>query len=186
MMLGRFLLISALLVCCFGCGSKVESTNEKRNEFLEIRITRWTALEGGEIFVLQKVNTNWSAMLLGDGVRFSCQYQKSVQPKSGWENVWDSLQNAGLLEIPEGDYEAKGWTDGDGFNAEIFYQDRLKRFRFYIPKAIDSKEAKQILQIGNIISNEFDTPMFKADYSRSEVGDYLIENCKDSRESTKK
>ena len=121
-------------------------------------------------------------MLIGDNERFSCFYQKNVVPKSGWETLWTSLEKEGLLEIPEGNYTNNCCTDGDGFDAEIFYQDKLKRFSFLLPEKLKTKEAGQIQNVGNIISREFDTPMFVADYSRSKVGDYFIENCKDLRE----
>lgn len=184
--LRNILLICVLFVLCFGCNSQAKQKTEQKNEFLEVRINRWTALEGGEVFILRKINKDWSAMLLGDGDRFSCFYQKSIQPKSDWENVWASLQRKGLLEIPDESYTAGGWTDGSGFAVEIFYQDKVKKYSFFLPQQMKTKEAKQILSIGDLISREFDTPVFVADYDRGKVGDYLIENCKTLRESNKK
>jgi hypothetical protein len=178
------ILLSSLF--CSACSSPDEQKAEQKIEFLEVRINRWTALEGGETLLLRKINKDWSAMLLGDGNRFSCLYQQSVQPKSGWENFWLSLQKEGLLEIPDGKYDVGGWLDGSGFVVEVFYQDALKRYSFFLPEKLETKEAKQILQIGNIISAEFDTPMFKAGYSRKDVGDYLIKECESFREGENK
>lgn len=175
----RFLPLAVLCLLCFGCNSQVEQEIKQKNEFLEVRVNRWTALEGGEIFILRKINQDWSAMLLGNGDRFSCYYQKTVQPKSGYENLWNELQKEGLLEIPDGIIEDAGWTDGSGFVAEVNYQNNLKRFSFTIPDKLNSKEAKQILRIGDLISREFNTPVFVSDYDRGKVGEYLIENCKD-------
>ncbi len=182
----KFPLILVLFLLCFGCNSQVEQKIEQKNEFIEIRITRWTALEGGEIFVLRKINQDWSAMLLGDGSRFSCLYKKSVRPKSDWNTLLLSLQAEGLLEIPEGDYTADGWTDGSGFIVEVLYEGKLKRYSFFLPQMLKTKESKQILNIGNLISQEFDTPVFVADYDRGKVGEYLIEKCKDYRKPEKK
>ncbi len=181
MKLPRNLLVFFLLAFCFGCISQVEQKVEQKNEFLEVRINRWTALEGGETLVLHKINKDWSASLLGDGDRFSCYYQKDVQPKSGWEDFWISLQKEGLLEIPDGKYEVGGWTDGSGFVAEINYQGKLKRYSFFFPQMLETKEARQILNIGDLINREFDTPVFVGDYERGKVGEYLIENCKSFR-----
>jgi len=186
MRISKFLPIFTFLVFCFACASQLEQKVEQKNEFLEVRINRWTALEGGETLVLRKINKDWSAMLLGDGSRFSCLYQKSVQPKSDWENFWLSLQKEGLLEIPDGDYSAGGWTDGSGFIVEVFYQEKLKRYLFFLPQMLKTKESKQILNIGNLISREFDTPVFVADYDRGKVGEYFIEKCKVFREGDKK
>lgn len=165
------------ILFCFGCISNIEKISEQKNEFVELRIRRWTALEGGEIFILRRVDNDWSANLLGDGVRFSCQYNKSVKPKSSWNNLWNSLKKDGLLEIPEGDFGAFGWEDGSGYDVEVFHQNELKRFSFFLPDKMDTNEAKQMSNIGELVSREFNTPMFKSDYSRNEVGNYLIANC---------
>lgn len=182
----KFLPIFLLSILYLGCESKIEQKVEQKNEFLEVRITRWTALEGGETLVLRKINKDWSAMLLGDGERFSCLYQKPVQPKSDWENLWLSLQKEGLLEIPDGNYTNDCCTDGSGFIVEVFHQDKLKRYWFRIPERLNTKESKQILSIGDLISREFDTPVFVSDYDRGKVGEYLIEKCKDIREIERK
>jgi hypothetical protein len=177
----RTWLLVFISILTFACNQP----KEQKADFMEIRITRSTALEGGEIFILRKIDKEWSALLIGDGERFSCQYQKSISPKSGWENTWNSLQKEGLLEIPEGEYTTDCCTDGDGYGAEIFYQGKLRRFSFHIPEKIPIKEAKQIQNIGNIISDNFDTPMFYADYSRNDIGDYLIKNCEELKANKK-
>ena len=171
------LLISVLFVFCFGCNPQVEQKIEQKNEFLEVRINRWTALEGGEIFVLRKINNDWSAMLLGDGDRFSCLYNKSVQPKSNWEDFWKQLQSNGLLEISDG-RRLSNSLDGRGYYVEIIYQNNIKRYSFKDPEGLKTKESEQIQKIGDLISKEFETPMFSGKYGRGEIGDYLIEQCK--------
>ena len=174
----NFVILFVLILCFSGCNSTANQRAEQPPEFIEVRIRRWTALEGGEILVLRKINDDWAAMLLGDGVRFSCAYQRTVQPRSGWAVLWASLKQEGLLEIPDGDYTTNCCEDGSGYDAEIFYQGKLKRFSFFLPEKQDNNEAKQIQNIGNVLSREFDTPVFLADYSRNDVGEYLINNCK--------
>ena len=165
--------IVVLLLFCFSC----ETRTEEKIDFIEIRITRWTALEGGETFVLRKINKDWSAILLGDGSRFSCLYHKSVKPKSDWNNFLLSLQAEGLLEIPDGIHTNNCCLDGSGFIVEVLYDDKLKRYSFENPKVLKTKESKQILRIGDIINREFNTPVFVADYDRGEVGKYFIDTC---------
>jgi hypothetical protein len=186
MKISRSLPIFIFLVFCFGCASQVEEKVEQKNEFLEVRINRWTALEGGEILVLRKINKDWSAMLLGDGSRFSCLYQKLVQPKSDWNNFLLSLQAEGLLEISDGVHTNNCCMDGRGFIVEIIYEGKLKRYSFENPELLKTKESKQIMRIGDLISREFDTPVFATNSSRGEVGDYLIEKCKIFRENDNK
>jgi hypothetical protein len=168
-----FFLIFAVILLCLSCHKKAE----QKAEFLEVRITRQTALEGGETLVLRKINDEWSALLLGDGYRFSCLYQKAVQPKSGWENFWRELQSKGLLEISDG-RRLSSPIDGNRFKAEINYQNNVKQYLFENPQDLKTKESEQIQNIGNLISREFETPMFFADYDRGAVGDYLTEQCK--------
>jgi hypothetical protein len=112
-------------------------------------------------------------------------YQKSVRPKSDWNILLLSLQAEGLLEISEGDYTVGGWTDGSGFTAEVFYEGKLKRYSFFLPQEMKTKEAKQILNVGNLISREFDTPVFVADYDRGKVGEYFINVCRDFKKLPK-
>jgi hypothetical protein len=185
MKLINFVTLLILFMCFSGCNSAANQNAEQSAEFVEVRIKRWTALEGGEILVLRKINNDWSAVLLGDGDRFSCSYQKSVQPRSGWAVLWTSLKQEGLFDIPEGNYTTNCCEDGNGFDAEVFYQGKLKGFSFFLPEKQDNKEAKQIQNIGDVLSREFDTPMFRADYDRSNVGEYLINNCKNLRETDK-
>ncbi len=186
MKLRKVFLTCFLLILSVGCNSQAEQKIEQKNEFLEVRINRWTALEGGETLVLHKINEEWSARLLGDGSRFGCLYQESVQPKYGWEIFWLSLQKEGLLEIPDGNYADKGWLDGSGFVVEVYHQNKLKRYSFFVPEEMKTERETQILRIGDLINQEFGTPVFVADYDRGKVGEYLIGKCKDFRKSEEK
>jgi hypothetical protein len=174
----RKIILILLIAFCFACNQKVE----RKVDFIEVRINRYAVLEHAtETLVLRKVDNEWSSILLGNGLFAACNYQKIVQPKSNFENLWQKLVNEGLLEIPEGQYISKCCTDGSGYEGEIFYQGKLKRFSFHIPEEIPTKEAKQIQNIGNIISENFETPMFYADYSRKDIGDYLIKTCEEAK-----
>jgi hypothetical protein len=180
-MMRKIILIS-LIDFCFACSQKVE----QKVEFIEIRIGRYAVLEHArEVFVMRKIDKDWSAELLGDGSFANCRYQKVVQPKSTFEDLWHKLVSEGLLEIPEGEYTTNCCTDSDGYEVEISHQGKLKRFSFHIPDKIPIKEAKQIQNIGNIVSENFETPMFYADYSRKDIGDYLIKNCEEVKDNRK-
>lgn len=153
----------------------------EKPEFLEFRLHRWTALEGGETLVVRRLGNEWSAILLGNGDRFSCLYQKSVKPKSEWQKLWDEILAKGLNAFPDGykaDYIVE---DGDGFDLEVMYQGRLTRVSIPHPESQNSPIAKQILELSDYLGQEFDTPVFIAKYDRGKVGEYLIDNCKDLR-----
>ena len=178
----RKIILILLIAFCFACNQKVE----RKIDFFEVRISRYAVLEHAtETLVLRKVGNEWSSTLLGNGLFAACKYQKVVPPKSNFEDLWQKLVNEGLLEIPEGEYTTNCCTDGNGYEAEIFYEGKLKRFSFHIPEEIPIKEAKQIQNIGNIISENFETPMFYADYSRNDIGNYLIKNCEEVKDNKK-
>jgi hypothetical protein len=175
----KYILIS-LLIFCSACGQKLE----QKVDFIEIRISRYAVLEHAkEMLVLRKIDKEWSSMLLGE--MFRCNYQRTAEPRLSLEDLWLKFVSEGLLEIPEGEYTTNCCTDGNGYEAEISYQGKMKRFSFHIPDKIPIKEAKQIQNIGNIISDNFDTPMFYADYSRNDIGDYLIKNCEEVKKNRK-
>lgn len=170
--------IIALFFFCLSCN---EQTKEKV-DFIEARITRYAVLERSrETIVLRKVEKDWNAMILGDGLFGSCNYQRIGKSKSSLEDLWKKLVDEGLLEIPEGKFRSDCCTDGHGYEVELFYQDKLKRYSFHIPEQIDSKEAKQIQNIGNLLSSEFEIPMFYADYSRKDISDYLFKSCESNQ-----
>ena len=177
----KFVFILGILFL-FACNQKTE----QKVDFIEVRITRYAVLEHSrETLVLRKVDKDWSSMLLGNAGIAGCNYQKVVQSKSNLDDLWRNLVNEGLLEIPEGEYTTNCCTDGSGYEAEIFYENKFKRFSFHIPEKIPIKEAKQIQNIGNVISENFETPMFYADYSRNDIGNYLIKNCEEVKENKK-
>ena len=171
--LRSFALLLVISFLFLGCNQAVR----EKPEFLEVRIHRWTALEGGETLLVRRIGSEWSAFLLGDGVRFSCLYQRPVPPKSDWNQLWSTLLSKGLLEIPEGQLGRLVVEDGDGFDIEITHEGRLRRIEIPQPRSQTFPEAKRILDISDLIWGEFDSPVFRAEYNRGEVGEYLIDNC---------
>jgi len=171
----RLVVFSLVLLVFCSCSPKVRPPVE----FEEVRIHRWTALEGGEIFILRRVGTEWSAELLGDATRFRCIYGRNVSPKSDWNELWNTLLAEGMLEI-SGSEPPSGWEDGDGFRLELRSGGRLQQYIVDNPTHQKSENAKRIARIGNLISREFGTPIFADNYDRGQVGEYLYAPCKTS------
>jgi len=169
----RFLVSSLILIVFCSCAPKATAPVE----FEEIRIRRWTALEGGEIFILRRVGAAWSAELFGDGSRLRCFYVRSVTPKSDWNALWNTLLREGLLDL-SGSEPWSGWEDGDGFDIEVRSKGKTQRYIVDNPTHQPTENAKRILRIGNLISKEFDTPLFAENYDRGKVGEYLYAPCK--------
>lgn len=171
--MARILIIGLLLAGFSSCSPQPIAPAE----FEEVRVHRWTALEGGEIFVLRRIGGVWSAELLGDASRFRCLYAKQVVPKSDWNALWNTLIQEGLLEV-SGSEPRTAWEDGDGFRVEVRSNGTTRQYIVDNPSHQSTVNAKRILRIGNLISKEFDTPMFAETYDRGKVADYLYAPCK--------
>jgi len=110
-----FVLCGLAFIASLGCQSKVD----EGTEFFEVRLHRWTALEGGETFIVRRIGNTWSGSLIGDGQRFSCFYQREAAPKVGdWKQLYEALVQAGILEL-SGKEPDLGWEDGNGYNLEV-------------------------------------------------------------------
>lgn len=176
----RIILCGFVLLTSFGCQPKAE----KEIALFEIRLHRWTALEGGETVVLRRIGDEWTGTLIGDGQRFSCFYQREAKPKvAGWNQLYDTLVHAGILEL-SGKEPDLGWEDGNGYNLEVTSNGAVSQYSVFLADKQTSSNAKRMLEIGRIISTAFDTPMFLPEYDRGAVGEYLIENCKQFRQQS--
>lgn len=171
------ILCGLVLLTSLGCQEKVD----EKEDFFEVRLHRWTALEGGETFILRRIGNEWSGSLIGDGQRFSCFYRREVKPNAGdWNELYKELVDAGILEL-SGKEPDLGWEDGNGYDLEVTSNGVVSQYSVFLADKRTSPNAKRIQEIGSIVSTTFDTPMFVPKYDRGTVGEYLIENCRDLR-----
>lgn len=117
-------------------------------------------LEG---FVIKQTNNRWNAFhLKGDG--HNPRYIKKVariqlpEPKSGWERCWQRLADAGILTLSSG-------TEGPDPDAEGFYVETMaggsyRNYEYISPEYSEAPNAKRMLAIGDIISEEFGLARF--------------------------
>jgi hypothetical protein len=130
------------------------------NNDLEVRI--WvgfglTALEG---LVLRRADGQWSATHL-EGIHSrlpKSEYQKRLQtPKSGWDASWQRLIDAGILSLPDAS-EAQcsaGVLDGMSYVVEVNMNKSYRTYMYDNPNYTKCNEAKQMINIGEIIAEEF-------------------------------
>ncbi len=122
------ILCGLLLLTSLGCQPKVE----QKIDFVEVRLHRWTALEGGETFILRRIGNEWTATLIGDGQRFSCFYCRDIKPRTGeWNHVCESLVRAGILEL-SGQEPHLGWEDGEGYNLEVTANGAVSQYSVFL------------------------------------------------------
>lgn len=172
----RLLILALISVTLAACAPNAE----EESEFLEFRLHRWTALEGGETIVIRRAGNEWKARLMGDGQRFSCLYNKEVKPQSDWNQVWNTILAKGARDISSQDRNY-GIEDGDGFIGELTENENLSRFEISHPRSSEADSSQKLLDLSDYLSKEFNSPIFVADYDRGKVGEYLINNCKHLR-----
>ena len=117
-------------------------------------------LEG---FAIKRTANQWDAFhLKADGANPSYIAKvariKLPAPKSGWENCWQRLADAGILDLPSG-------TQGPDPDAEAFYVETMahgsyRNYQYISPDYSDTLNAKRMLAIGDIISEEFGLARF--------------------------
>jgi hypothetical protein len=128
---------------------------------LEVRVWHGFGLTALEGFVLKRAAGEWSAIHL-EGIHpnlLRSEYEKKLQtPKSGWELCWRRLEETGILTLPDG--SAIGCSpminDGMSYVVEFNSNGIYRTYLYDNPDYAKCKEAKQMIAIGNIISEEFD------------------------------
>jgi hypothetical protein len=127
---------------------------------LEVRIWHGFGLTALEGFVLKRAAGQWSAMHL-EGIHPGLpqsEYQKILAPlKSGWELSWQRLEEAGISMLP--DASAIGCSammnDGMSYVVEVKRRGIYRTYLYDNPNYAKCDEAKRMIKIGNIVSEEF-------------------------------
>jgi hypothetical protein len=130
---------------------------------IEVRVWHGFGLTALEGFSLKRAAGKWSAIHL-DGIHSrlprSESQKKLPAPKSGWELCWQRLEEAGILTLP--DASAIGCSammnDGMSYVVEFNNKGSYRTYMYDNPSYAKCKEAKQMIKIGNIISEEFGVP----------------------------
>ncbi|HEX8250536.1 MAG TPA: hypothetical protein VF599_20340 [Pyrinomonadaceae bacterium] len=135
---------------------------------LEVRVWIEAGAEGIDGFVLKRVDDNWSAAAVK---QIDCRklnyYPKDKTyelgkinlsaPKSGWENAWQKLVAARMLDLPYSDYILT--IDESAYALETNING-IYKIRFYGAQE-KSPEAVQMSIAGEIIADEFGLHNFK-------------------------
>ncbi|MDQ3131042.1 MAG: hypothetical protein M3Q99_09815 [Acidobacteriota bacterium] len=134
---------------------------------LEVRV--WFSEFEIDGFILKRTDRIWTAIAIKE---INCKqvgyyYPKDkiyrmgkislFTPKSGWENTWQNLVDAGILGLHYSYYISM--IDETGYMMETNVNGTY-RIRFYGSEE-KSQEAEQMRKIGEIIANEFGLHNFK-------------------------
>ena len=130
---------------------------------IEVRVWHGFGLTALEGFSLKRAAGNWSAIHL-DGIHSrlprSESQKMSQEPKSGWELCWRRLEEAGILTLPDASEIGCSAMINDGMSYVVEFNNQgiYRTYLYDNPSYSKCKEAKQMIKIGNIISEEFGVP----------------------------
>jgi len=142
--------------------SPLRSSNLSQGD-VEARVWYGFGLVLLEGLAIKRINNQWSAVYL-QADQANPRYITKVAriqlpaPKSGWEKCWQRLADAGILTLPSG-------TEGPDPDVEAFYVETMtggsyRNYEYISPEYEQSPNAKRMLAIGDIISDEFGLPRF--------------------------
>lgn len=109
--------------------------------------------------IIRRSAEKWSAAQLRQRYEhepLSIQQESLGAPKSGWEAAWKRLTDANILTLPDGSVNCKTEAlDGLSYIVETNVNRRYRTYRYGNPTLATCDEAKQIVMIGTILSDEF-------------------------------
>ena len=147
--------------------SKLKRLKSKTLPQDDIEIRVWsgfgiTVLQG---FILKRNSGEWSAVDLDwevsenrKGKRDLKPVDKKVDaPKYGWDTAWQRLVDAGILTLPDAEkIDCSGnTTDGFSYVVEYKLQNKYRTYMYDNPEYAKCNEAKQMVNINKIITEEF-------------------------------
>ena len=133
---------------------------------LEVRIWHGFGLILIEGLVIKRVEGKWSALHLAGVSSTPPKHNRQTitgVPKSGWEICWQRLTNAGMLSLPDATRLGKEPVDPDvlSYVVELNIGGDYRTYHYTYPEANEHNEAKRMIEIGDIISEEFGLPQFR-------------------------
>jgi len=134
----------------------------------EVRV--WVAVFEADGFILRYFNKTWSAIAIKEiDCKKESYYPKDKTyklgkfilsaPKSGWENTWQKLVEAGILDLPNSN--DKSYLDGIGYAVETNQNGKYRIYFYSNPNHQKTENAERMMKIGEIIADEFGLHNFK-------------------------
>lgn len=129
---------------------------------LEVRVWVGFGTSGEDGLILRRAAGQWSALhLRGMYEQYPPErYQETftlAAPKSGWEPAWRRLVEAGILALPDASSLqcGVGGFDGVHYAVEVNVDDTYRLYSYGHPQYAECDEARKMMGIGRIISEEF-------------------------------
>lgn len=128
---------------------------------LEVRVWWGGGLEPLEGVTLRRAGGQWSAIHVKADHYYEPQNAARRElgpPKAGWEAVWRRLVDAGILMLPDASEvgcDVVG-LDGMAFVVETSENRTYRTYKYGSPMRAECNEAKQMMEIGDTLYEEFD------------------------------
>ena len=130
---------------------------------VEMRVWFGFGLFPLEGFVISRRVGEWSAIHL-QADRYYEPKKVSLEelqaPKSGWEACWQQFVDVGALTLPDG--TDPPFPDGEGYEVQVRNGAAYRSYQYPAPEYSHLPAAKHMLEMGDIISDEFGLLRFKA------------------------
>ena len=138
-------------------------------EDLEVRIWHGFGVIVPAGLILKRSDGNWTAIHLASVSKKTHQSgseRTMKEPKSGWQSCWNRLANVGLLMLPDATQLGKEPRDPDvlSYVVELNVGGEYRTYHYTYPEANEHSEAKQMIEIGDIVAEEFDLPQFRTQH----------------------
>ncbi len=135
-------------------------------EDFEIRIWHGFGLIVPSGLILKRMGGKWTALHLTSASKERHQSDSErvlIEPKSGWQSCWSRLTNAGVLTLPDATQLGKEPVDPGvlSYVVELNIGGEYRTYHYTYPEANEHREAKQMIEIGDIIADEFGLPQFR-------------------------
>ncbi|HZS08483.1 MAG TPA: hypothetical protein VFD58_26855 [Blastocatellia bacterium] len=137
----------------------LRKTRLGKGEF-EVRVWWGFGLSPLEGVTLRCVTGQWSAVHVKADNYYKPERADKRElrpPKSGWEDAWNRLVNAGILRLPDASELGcnVGGLDGISFVVETNSNMTYRTYMYDNPSEAKCPEAKQMMEIFDIILEEF-------------------------------
>jgi hypothetical protein len=115
--------------------------------------------------VIRRSGDVWSARWISqtrEGWPSRMRQEDLGVPKSGWNDFWMKLTDHGIFRLPDGDEIncSSGALDGIGLVVEVLTKQGYRTYRYDNPQLGACAEAKQLMIIHGIMTDEFSLQRF--------------------------
>jgi hypothetical protein len=133
---------------------------------LEVRVWVGFGIYGEDALILRRMGGQWSALHrhgMAERPPFIQSLNTLIAPRSGWEKAWERLEDSGILTLPDASAVQcnRHSHDGTVYVVETNVNSTYRTYMYANPNPPKCSESKLMIEIGEIIAEEFSLEEFK-------------------------